>query len=479
MRVLFITNTARYNFAEPLGMMLLSQQLLNAGHETRFAPDDYAVSSEIVASWKPDVVATTVTTGEHTGLFQLNRELKEVRPFLSVMGGPHCTFYPNMINEPGVDVMCRGEGEGPMLDLITAYAEGEDYRNIPNLSVKDEKGEVRANPVRPLIQDLDSIPFADRGGYYAIQNRPATQGVVYFMASRGCVFNCAYCFNRQYFEIYKNNGRRFRCRSPENLVEEAERVIGTWGGDYVVFVDDIFPVKPRWLDRFRELYRERVGVPFTCNTRIELIQPDRCRMLKDAGCNSVIVGLESGNEELRKTILDRHMTNDDVREKTQMLHDAGLKFLTTNIIGFPNETVESALETLRLNQQIRPAQVGAMFFQPYPGTEAGEMARRLGMFDGNPDGCGDTMANVGKNYKIQDGEKLHRLRALLGVATEFRFLTPLVPYLIRLPLGTVYNWISRLWVVYCFGMRTHPTKFRPRRYAKALKVYLTGRGGPY
>ena len=120
-----------------------------------------------------------------------------------------------------------------------------------------------------------------------------------------------------------------------------------------------------------------------------------------------------------------------------------------------------------------------MFFQPYPGTEAGEMARRLGMFDGNPDGCGDTMANVGKNYKIEDGEKLHRLRALLGVATEFRFLGPIVPYLIRLPLGKVYNWISRLWVVYCFGMRTHPTKFRPRRYAKALKVYLTGRGGPY
>lgn len=478
MRILFVTNSARYNFAEPMGMMILSQVLRDSGHETRFVSDDYASAAETLKSWSPDVVATTCTTGEHKGQFELNRELKKVRPFFSIMGGPHPTFFPQMIQEHGIDAICRGEGEGAILDLVNALSNEDDITLIKNLYVKAEDGTIHENPMRELIADLDTVPFADRESYYRLHDRAALHGVPHFMASRGCVFNCTYCFNKKYFEDYAGLGSRFRFRSPENLVEECVRVVRDYGADQIIFHDDIFPVRPGWLEKFRKLYTERVGLPWSCYTRIELIKPEVCELLSAAGCHAVLVGLESGNESLRKQMRGRFMSNDDVRKKCQMLHDANIRFQTTNIVGFPGETLESALETLSLNLDVMPALASTFFFQPYPGTVAGEMARRMGMYDGDPDGCGTTVVEIGRNYRIADAEKLARLRSLMGPAVGFPFLARFVPYLIYLPLGPLYALISKLWVGYCSRFRLYPTKFRPVRFVKSTLMFLFG-NGPY
>ncbi|MFP6582952.1 MAG: radical SAM protein [Candidatus Hydrogenedentota bacterium] len=478
MKILFITNTARYNFAEPLGMMTMSGVLRDAGHETKFAPDIYGPAREILLKWKPEIVATTCTTGEHVEQMALNSRLKKARPFFSLMGGPHPTFFPDMVTDPDIDAVCKGEGEGAILDLVTAMENNQDYTKIDNLRIKDSNGEIHDNPLRPLIKNLDEVSNPDRETYYALHNRAKLHRVPHFIASRGCVFDCKYCFNKKYFETYEGLGARFRFRSPAHVVEECARVVTDFGGDHLLFVDDIFPVRPGWLEEFRQLYTKYVDVPWTAYTRIELIKPEMARQLAAAGCHSVVIGMESGNEELRREILGRDMTNESIVKKTDMLHDAGLKFQTTNIVGFPKETVESALETLDLNIKIKPSLASTFFFQPYPGTEAGEIAQRLGLYDGSVDGCGTTIAEVGNNYDIEDSDQLIRLRALMGPVTGMPVFKPLVPFLMKLPLLKLYNFISMIWVGWCSRFRLYPTKIRPINFVRATYMFVTG-NGPY
>lgn len=478
MRILFITNTARYNFAEPLGMMTMSAVLLEAGHETKFAPDIFGPARDILLNWKPEIVATTCTTGEHVEQLVLNSRLKKERAFFSLMGGPHPTFFPEMVNDPDVDAVCKGEGEGAILDLVTAMENNQDYTGILNLWIKDSNGELHKNELRPLIPNLDDIPVPDRETYYELHNRAKLHRVPHFMASRGCVFDCSYCFNKKYFETYEGLGARFRFRSPAHVVEECARVVTDHGGDHLLFVDDIFPVRPGWMEEFRKLYTAKVNVPWTAYTRIELIKPEMADQFAAAGCHGVVIGMESGNEILRRDILGRNMTNEEILKKTDILHDAGIKVMTTNIVGFPRETLDSAMDTLNLNLKIKPDLASAFFFQPYPGTEAGEIAQRLGMYDGSVDGCGTTIAEIGNNYEIEDSDQLIRLRALMGPVVGFPIFAPLVPFLIKLPLDKLYNFISMIWVGYTSRFKLYPTKMRPLNFVRATYMFVRG-NGPY
>ena len=476
MKILFVTNVRRYNYTEPLGLMYLSAVVKQAGHESRIAFDSFKTLERIVTDWQPDVVGYTVTTHEHQCTLDLNRKLKSIRGFFSIFGGPHATFSPEMVAEEGVDAICRGEGEGAIVDLANALENGESVQDIPNLWVKDADGTIHKNAVRPLIEDLDNLPFPDRESYYCLFNRPGEQGIARFVAGRGCPFNCTFCFNKKYFkEIYKDKGKRVRWRSPESIVSEIEEVARKYPLKLVHFSDDVFPGSRKWLAEFGRLYGKRVELPFICYQRFERVTPETSKLMKEAGCEAVLLGIETGNEELRREMLHRRMTNDEIRAGCKMLHDAGLKVQATNIIGIPGETVDSAMDTLRLNLECGVEVANAFFFHPFPHTELGDMALSMGLYDGNIGGLGNFQVGV-DSWKIPEKEKLVRLRALFTPTISMPFLAPLVPLLVRLPLTSLYQVLSKIFVGYQYRFRLYPVRQKPLAFLRMGIRYLLGRG---
>jgi radical SAM superfamily enzyme YgiQ (UPF0313 family) len=474
MRILFVTNAGRYNLGEQLGMMYLSTILREAGHETRFAPDMLRKAQRVLTEWKPDVVGYTATTGEHRRLAEFNRRLKASGDFLSVFGGPHPTFFPEMISEDGIDAICRGEGEGAVSDLVESLAGGRPIENIPNLWVKAADGTIHKNAIRPFIEDLDALSFPDRQSFYRLYNRPRIHGLARFIASRGCPFNCTFCFNKPYNEIYAGKGKRIRRRSPENVVREVEQVARDYPFDVAIFTDDLFPTDKTWLEEFSKMYRTRVGLPFFCHRRAELVDRDGCRLLKEAGCHAVMLGIETGNEVLRREVLNRQMSDETIKKACNLLHEADIRINTTNIVGIPRETIETAMDTLRLNIACRSDHASAFFCQPYPGSELAAMARSMGMFDGKVDDCG-TMDTSVDTWRIADKEKLLRLRALIGPVTGMPFLAPMVPFLIRLPLKSLYASVSKLWTGYCTTFRIYPIKLSLPNVVRVALTFFRGR----
>ena len=308
MKVLFLT---KYEYYEPNGIMSLSAILKQNGHECDLV--DLSLSKDYVQeikSFAPDIIAYSVYTGRHSFYLQLNRELKRKFSFLAVFGGPHATFFPEMVEEEGVDVLCRGEGEHAMVELANALSKGIDYSNIKNLWVK-RAGKVQQNEVRPLIEDLDSLPFIDReiGQKYA-HYRKLRRRIV--LTGRGCPYDCTYCFNHIYGELYKGKGKRIRRRSVENVMAEVKQVAAEFNPSRFVFIDDIFIMEKQWCHDFCKRYKEEIGLPFMAYTRLNLVTEEVLRDLKDAGCDALLYAIESGNDYIRNKVLNRKMSEDQI-----------------------------------------------------------------------------------------------------------------------------------------------------------------------
>ena len=232
------------------------------------------------------------------------------------------------------------------------------------------------NPVRPYIEDLDSLPFPDRALVYERDPIAARSKIKHFLTGRGCPYNCTYCFNHALSEIYRGKGKRFRQRSVDHVIEEIRWVRDRYPLEFVVFVDDTFVLSNEWLAEFAEKYpRQRSALPFFCNTRANLVTAEQVRLLKEAGCHSVSMGIETGNDRIRNELLKRRMSREQILEAARLIREGGLHFTTTNMIGLPTSTLEDDFETLALNVEARPSYAHVFIFQPYPRTELGEFTR--------------------------------------------------------------------------------------------------------
>jgi len=178
--------------------------------------------------------------------------------------GPHPTFYPDLANESYLDAICVGEGEGAILDLVNALEAGQDITKIKNLIVKRD-GEIFKNDLRPLISNLDAIPFPDRTIYekYSFFRK---RKIRHLITARGCPFKCSFCFNKLYNEMYHGKGEELRRRTPRNVIEEIKKLKQeTPKLKHIFFLDDTFIITQSWLDQFVEIYRKEVNLPFSCN----------------------------------------------------------------------------------------------------------------------------------------------------------------------------------------------------------------------
>jgi len=322
-----------------------------------------------------------------------------------------------------------------------------------------------------LIEDLDDLPFPDRELMYSADPDLIDEGHRPFFSGRGCPYKCTYCFNEKYNDIYKSKGKVVRLRSPRNVIEEIKWVKQNHVLDVVLIDDDTFLAKPRaWFDEFCPLYKREVGLPLSCNIRPDLVTDHAIGQLRDAGLDSVWMGVECGHEEIAKKVLMRAMGNDRIVEACRVLHRHGVKIVTQNLVGLPVEDAFNVdLATLDLNIKLHPMFGWSSILFPYPGTPVRAYAQARGYLDDE-----HVFLETNKKSSIfafsgpREKRKIEHLHKLFGVVVQFPSLRPLVPLLCSLPLTRLYTAIFYTWYGINMKFRLYPF----RSVGKELWKYL-------
>jgi len=218
-RVLFIEKKLRN---EKLGIMYLSAVLKQKEHKTLMVQTDEEDIDKVIQKFKPDFLAYSIATGEHRYALKLNLELKQKYPnVISIFGGPHATFFPEMVDEQGVDFIVIGQGEKAIVDIVEER-------------IKEKLTKV------PLMEDLNSLPFPDRGLLYRydeFKNNPVKN----IITQRDCPYNCAYCYNHLWRELYKEEtNKMFQRKTVGRTVREAKEIKEKYFVERFSLIDDNF-----------------------------------------------------------------------------------------------------------------------------------------------------------------------------------------------------------------------------------------------
>ena len=470
MRILFVEKQIDY---EPLGLLYLSSVLRQAGHEVRLvvASDENPV--EAARQWQPDVVGYSVYTGSQAYYRDLNLQIREAADAVSVFGGPHPTYFPEFVEEPGVDAICIGEGEDAMLELVEALDAGHSLSGIQNWWFKQE-GQIERNPVRPLENDLDRLLFPDRTLLFEQDAFTRENAIKHFITSRGCPYDCTYCFNHALAELYRGQGKRLRQMSVDKVIEEVKWVQDRYPMQFVVFLDDLFIVHVAWLQELAAKFPREVGLPFFCNVRANLVTPEKVDLLKEAGCVSVGMGLETGDPELRNRVLKRNLSDEQIVQASRLVREAGIQLLTTNMVGLPGGTLELDFATLALNHACQPAYANAFLYQPYPRTELGEYTREHGYLEGSIDDIDPSAweRSVLRFSSAEEKRQIENLNKLFALAVEWPWLTGPVRHLIKLPPNPLFRLVYKIWKGYAIKTRIHPYRSSFREFWRTVRRFM-------
>lgn len=366
------------------GVAVLSALLKQQGHAVSIyhmiTPPDQEEFAARVQEASPDLVAFSVNSHYARRLPTWCRWSKEATGTAIIVGGIHPTLVPEQVSAiPEVDFTCRGEGEYAFIELCEALGEGRDPDGIENLWVRSGT-DVVENPQRPLCPDLDELPEPD----YALFDFPnlynVRRGMFTFMMSRGCLFHCTYCCIHKLRNLACDDERFWRFMTPRHAANQLRSLLDRHQPDakQVKFVDAVFFPNPQWLREFAPLYKELIGLPFSCNMRADFVTPETAAIMADMGCEIVRLGVESGDEQLTGEILRRGLTIDSIRQAFALLAEQGIARWSYNMIGLPEEDLGKALKTVRLNVDLQPDLALPFIFYPYPGTQLFEICAERG-----------------------------------------------------------------------------------------------------
>lgn len=426
-RMAFVQNIA----FEYLGVMYISALLKSRGHVVEMfivGADEGRTLAEL-AAFRPDLVGFSCTTGMHSWSLSFAAKVKEKIPARVIFGGAHPTYFPEIIDEPQVDIVCRSEGEQAVLELVEKIDRGLALDDTLNCWFKVEGAIVR-NEQRPLLENLDELPFPDRDLY--IGKYPYLQrGQYSFLGGRGCPFACTFCFNHALLKLYRGKGKLFRCRSVDNLLAEIKEVAGRYKLKTVYMQDDTFIINKKWVAEFAHRYKNEVGLPFVCLIRADLADEEVIEQLAAAGCRNVFFGVETGSEELRNTLLKKKVTDAEIREVAQLLKKHGIKFRTYNMLGLPGESLADAFRTVELNAEIGTDYPWCSLFHPFPGTELAEYAQEHGFLEATVETAQPSFFKE-SIVKSPHKRELLNLQKLFFYGVKFPWIMPVLKRLIRL-----------------------------------------------
>lgn len=387
MNVLFVyTNIDGYHTqCYSFGLASIVSVTKAKGHsvkvETLTKKKNYQKVLDTVASFKPRIIGFTSVSSQFSFVKELSAMVKEKFPeVITVCGGVHATISPECITEAkGLDAIFVGESENSFVEFLNKVEKKEDYRGVDNLAYA-EKGAVKMNKLKPLLADLDGLPYTDKE-ICPYGDTIKRTGYAPFYFSRGCPYLCSYCSNHKIANRYGLERNTPRYRSVESSIREIEEAKGKFDIKTVWIQDDIFGVDKRWRNEFCAEYKKRIKTKFICLLRVNVVDEEFMRLLKDAGCFRVFIGIESGNEFVRKDIMNRHMTNEQIVKAFAAAHKYGLETVAINMIGLPGETEEMLQDTIKLNRGIAPTITSVNIFYPYKGTKLGDQCFEKGLVD--------------------------------------------------------------------------------------------------
>jgi len=466
---------SQMRFSIPLGPAYIAAALKRAGHRVsvvHFGPaPDRAI--EALRASRPDLMAYGMLSGERGAYLAFHRRLTEQLTIPAIWGGPHPTFFPEMIAEEGLDALCIGEGEEAAVEFVNRFAEsGKLPLDVANFHVRNADGEIVTNPVRPLNYDLDRLPFPDRDLFIAAHPILKHHGIKHFIAHRGCPYKCTYCFNQYYHRIYNESPPSYRSRSPEQICTEINEVRAKSRLEMVAFVDDVFTLSEEWLTQFAAVYPRKVGLPYSCNFRLDSCTKEIADLLVASGCHLAYVGIEAGDEAIRK-LFGRKMSDETIKMALELLHERNIRTITENMIGAPGETFEQAFKTLAINMEVRPTLANCSIFTPYPGLPLTRYAINKGYFDGN-------FASLGTNYyhksvltfaSEKEKTKITNLRPFFSVLARHPRLWPLVKPFLTLPPNALLRQFGDLMDGY-YLKKCLPYRQSPLQFLRILLYYL-------
>jgi radical SAM superfamily enzyme YgiQ (UPF0313 family) len=412
---------------EAFGPMYLSSALKARGHEA-----DVIVASEegrgfwdAVAAASPDVAAFSVMSGLNEWAARTAFEAKKRLGVPVIAGGTHCTFFPEFLDEPGIDAICRGEAEDALPDFLDALAAGRDGSDVPGFLVKGAPNPENTG-LYPLRSDLDEIAPPDRSLYARRYPSLASGRGAEAMAARGCPYTCSFCYNKLIRELYKGKGTYVRRHSPARLLAEIEELKRSRRESlsYLSFVDDLFIQDRAWLEEFLAGYRQRIALPFMCSVRANLADQALVDLLARSGCKMVSFGLESGDEELRNQVLNKRVSQEQIERTARLLTARGILFSTFNMFNLPGESLEKAKATLSLNQRLGPLNhPWSGLLQPYRGTGVYDLALNMGLIAQSESGANRFDSPT---IRQKDTDALAAFNAYFYWMARHPWLTPLL-----------------------------------------------------
>lgn len=343
---------------------------------------DYEASfKNKIAEINPDIVSITTLTNYWGEIKNASDWIKEVSDAKILCGGYHASLFPEeVVNHPSIDGICIGEGEGALVDVLKSFPDGS-WDTIDNIWTRANDGTIIKNAPRPLINDLNSLPYWDRdifhrGGIDEVgvsitgEFSPDTKTAI-VASSRGCYHKCSYCSNHAFRQLYPRHerGAFVRGMTVRRTIDELKEINERYAPDSFEFVDEVFANDISWLSEFKDRYIEEINKPFSIFIRIGMFKEEGYQLLRQAGCFNIYVGIECGNEKFRKDVLNKPIKNADIIRHFEVLNDLGIRTTTFNMIGLPFETKDLIFETIDLNRRIKATIPLFFSFQPLPGTE--------------------------------------------------------------------------------------------------------------
>jgi radical SAM superfamily enzyme YgiQ (UPF0313 family) len=399
---------------------------------------------------QPSVVGITSATLTYKSALRIAQIAKEVWPnCITILGGSHVTFWDDKALQecPALDVVVRKEGENTILELMKRIEADESYSNVLGTTCRKD-GEIVQNPDRAYIENLDDLPFPAHHLWPIESLRKYGTIVFPLVTSRGCVYWCDFCTAVRMF------GRRYRMRSPKNVVDELEFLHKNFSADQFTFYDDAFTVdKARAEEICTEIKNRKLKIKWDCETRVDMVTKELLLRMKEAGCIAVWFGVESGSQRVINAMRKGFSIAQTINA-FKWAKEVGLMTVASAIIGFPGETKETAWETINLVKRLNPDAVGYYIATPYPGTPMYDVVKENGWLKTNDFDRYDTATPVFETPELT----MQELREIREQALRKFFLRP--SYVLRMyRKGGIYG-LSLTRTAFAHLLRAAKSKLR-------------------
>jgi len=438
------------------GLASLAASVTQSGHSFSLHHLSRQESPETVAdkalSSHPDLIGFSLATNQRKYLDRYSQAISERTDIMQIAGGIHPTIDPqDVLNCESIKGACVGEAERSLPMLLKCLDSPQQILESPGFWFKDGSGRVIKNPVFPLEEDLSKLAYPDYSIFdtdYIISCNSGWMGV---MIARGCPYDCAYCCNYLLRNLYPNKNKYVRLPPLDYAINLIKRLIKLYPQIRGInFADDLLTFNEEWFSGFINKYSEEINLPFICNARVASLTDKICLLLRENGCILVRIGVESGSEELRKSLLKRHETNNQIIGAFRRLRSLNIPSFSYNILGFPYETEVQMRETLLFNKFLKPDGGTCFYFFPYPGTHLYNLCKESGLLlesskemSGYFDGIAIklTCASVRACKKIYNELRLYLL--MRSLKDKIGFLSGIVYIVCRINLKFFIRFLTR------------------------------------